>query len=471
MQLTSDQQKAMQALQRFFKSPGERVFILNGPAGTGKTTLVQELVQWLEANRFVPVLLATTGRAAKVLTEKSTVSAGTLHSHIYTFDDIRGEDTSGQDAWESSAGQLMLDFGIRTNRFKTPRHVYIVDESSMISHEVSEEPHTAKFGSGSLLDDFMEFTRPNKVVFVGDACQLPPVAKTPFSGALEADFLASRYGVLCRGFELREIMRQQADNEILKMAGYFRNGIEQGRFVKYPKLKVSGTSSRYTVVHPEERLLLKAYVDQIKTVGVKSQIMLTNSNWKCQELNRNVRQALGHTAKLQVGDLLMVVQNSYITPLVNGDQVVVESVQEDTYQAGMQFLNVTLRQLHNGQLLNTKLIADFLLNDNASLSPNAFKALIIDFDTRMRNLGVKRKSQSYVDAMMSDPYLNALRVKYGYALTCHKAQGGEWPEVFLYVHKSIFGLRDAALYRWFYTAVTRAKKRLHLHSDWWVEKY
>ena len=134
-------------------------------------------------------------------------------------------------------------------------------------------------------------------------------------------------------------------------------------------------------------------------------------------------------------------------------------------------MNVTLRQLHNGQLLNTKLIADFLLNDNASLPPNAFKALIIDFDTRMRNLGVKRKSQSYVDAMMSDPYLNALRVKYGYALTCHKAQGGEWPEVFLYVHKSIFGLRDAALYRWFYTAITRAKKRLHLHSDWWVEKY
>ncbi|MFZ4428530.1 MAG: ATP-dependent DNA helicase [Saprospiraceae bacterium] len=471
MQLTADQQKAMQALQQFFRAPEERVFILNGQAGTGKTTLVQELVKWLQANKFYPVLLATTGRAAKVLKEKSNVPAVTLHSHIYTFDDIRGEDASGEDAWESSTGQLILDFGIRENTFKTPEHVFIVDESSMISHEINEEANIAKFGSGSLLDDFMEFTRPNKVVFVGDGCQLPPVAKTPFSGALDADFLADRYEVLCRGAELREIMRQHAANEILQMAAFFRKGIERGQFEKYPRLKVSGTSSRYTVVHEQEELLLEAFVEQIKSQDAVSQVMLTNSNWKCQELNRKVRRALGHTAKLQVGDLLMVIQNSYITPLVNGDQVIVESVTEDVFRAGMQFLNVELRQVHNGEISKTKLIADLLLNDSNALAPNAFKALMLDFDTRMRNLGVKRKSAPYREAMMSDPYLNALRAKYGYALTCHKAQGGEWPEVFLYVHKSVFGLRDAALYRWFYTAITRAKNRLHLHRAWWVEKY
>ena len=196
--------------------------------------------------------------------------------------------------------------------------------------------------------------------------------------------------------------------------------------------------------------------------------MLTNSNWKCQELNRKVRSELGRTGSLQPGELLMVVQNSYVVPLVNGDQVEVCSVREDSYRAGMRFLSVEVRAIHSGDTFKTLLIADLLENNNASLSPKAFNALLIDFDMRMRQLHIKRKSQPYIVAMRSDPYLNALRAKYGYAITCHKAQGGEWQNVFLMIHKSVYGMRDASLYRWFYTALTRAKEHLHLHRDWWV---
>lgn len=468
MKLTTEQKQALAALQQFIRTSGTRVFVLNGQAGTGKTTMVKAIVKWLADNKYTPVLLATTGRAAKVLADKTEGEARTLHSHIYTFDDIRGSDTSGQDAWESSTGQLILDFGIRDNLFKSISHVYIVDEASMISHEISEDTHTAKFGTGSLLDDFMAFTNPNKVLFVGDSCQLPPVSTTPFSGALDTSFLSSRYGIRCTSFTLREILRQQADHEILRMAADFRRGIERDAFVKYPKLVVNRNRPQQTKLHTDEAALLNAYVQAVRKNGFNRQVMLSNSNWKCQELNRRVRTSLQKSGILEEGDLLMVVQNSYVVPLVNGDQVEVLSVLEYGHRAGLHFLKVEVKTVHSGVIYPTLLIADLLQNDQPSLTPNAFKALMIDFDQRMRNLGIRRKSEAYVNAMMSDPYLNALRAKYGYAITCHKAQGGEWPEVFLLIHKSIFGMRGASLYRWFYTALTRAKEKLHLHQDWWV---
>ena len=164
----------------------------------------------------------------------------------------------------------------------------------------------------------------------------------------------------------------------------------------------------------------------------------------------------------------MVIQNSYVVKLVNGDQVEVCSIGAESYRAGMRFLVGEVRGVPGGQIFKRLLIADLLQNDSPQLPADAVKALLIDFDQRMRHLGVKRKSAAYTEEMMSDPYLNALRAKYGYAVTCHKAQGGEWPEVFLLIHKSVYAIRDAGLYRWFYTALTRAKEHLHLHSDWWV---
>jgi ATP-dependent exoDNAse (exonuclease V) alpha subunit len=316
----------------------------------------------------------------------------------------------------------------------------------------------------------MAYTEPNKIVFVGDACQLPPVAKTPISGALNPTFLSERYGVQCTGFELREIQRQKADNQILQMAGFFRKGIESASFIKYPKLEAVRGNSQFTVLHSSEDDLIKSYVQCIRQQGYKKQIMLTNSNWKCLELNRIIRSGLGFSGLLLKGDLLMVVQNSYSVPLANGDLAEVLDVREKGCRAGLRFLEVEVCTLHNNQVFKTLLLADFLNNDSPALPQHNFKALLIDFDQRMRNLKIKRKTNRYVQEMMTDPYLNALRAKYGYVITCHKAQGGEWLEVYLLIHKSLFALRDAVLYRWFYTALTRASDKVHIHRDWWVKE-
>jgi ATP-dependent exoDNAse (exonuclease V) alpha subunit len=349
--------------------------------------------------------------------------------------------------------------------------VHIVDEASMLSHEVSVGDYAARFGTGSVLNDLMASTNPYKIVFVGDPCQLPPVARTPFSAALDVAFLSRTYGVKGSSFVLREILRQQSGNEILKMAGYYRDGILSEAFLKYPKINISQNHTGHAVLHSDEASLIQAYVARIQQHGLNAQVMLTNSNWKSFEVNNKIRAALGKTAPLAVGDLLMVAQNNYLVPLTNGDQVEVLEIQGTEKHAGMQLLQVVVRSLANGQSYETKLIADFVHHSEASLPKEMMQQLLIEFDTRMRRLGITPKTEAYNKAMRSDPHLNALRAKFGYCITCHKSQGGEWQEVFLLIHKSVFAMRDAALYRWFYTALTRAREKLHLHRDWWVVQY
>lgn len=469
--LTPEQEKALQALQAFVQSPDERVFVLKGPAGTGKTTLVKAVVDWLVDNQLLPVLLASTGRAAQVLAEKVGRTASTVHGLIYIFEDIVEESAPGQDAWKSEQGQLVLNFSMKQNVTGPKKRVYIVDEASMIGHEVEKQQYTAKFGTGSLLGDFIKFTAPEKVVFVGDHCQLPPVSKTPFSAALDLQFLATTYQIQGSSFELRQIMRQQADNPILELAGRYRWGIESETFEKYPKLSIRHNYSEHTVVYPTEASLVQAYVTRIQTQGLNAQVMLTNSNWKSLDMNRQIRAALGKTGVLAVGDLLMVVQNNYVVNLVNGDQVEVTAIHGREQQSGIPFLDVEVRSLANGFTFQTKLLEQFLDEEESSLPNYMAKKLLIDLDIRLRKQGISRKSDGYKDAMMNDPYFNALRAKFGYCITTHKSQGGEWPEVFLLIHKSVFGMRGATLYRWFYTALTRAREKLHLHRDWWIQEY
>ena len=463
-QLTHHQTEALAKLQAFTREEGSRCFVLRGYAGTGKTTLVGDYVRWLEKQQVKAVLLATTGRAAKVLAEKTGREASTIHSCIYQFDELEG-----LDAPAGKGEQLTLQFGVRQQPLYDQEVVYIVDEASMIPNTATTGGQVAKFGSGHLLVDFLAFTRGQRVVFVGDPCQLPPVSAESFSPALSPRYLRDEYEVAVRYAELFEIVRQDAQSEILELAGRFRADILKEQYQKWPKIMAPRQQGAY--LHANEQALIEAYMPYLQKRNYQEALMITNANGHCRRLNHRLRLSLQGHKNLQEGELLMVVQNSYYVPLSNGDQVVVKSVKPAGKQAGFTFLEVRLQNVNKPEVYQTLLIRELLYNDFPGLQPDESRRLLIDFDQRMRKEGVKRKSEAYQRAMRTDPYLNALRAKFGYVITCHKAQGGEWPQVFLNIQKSVYVQRDNALYRWFYTALTRASERLHLNDGFWVQGF
>ncbi len=472
MLLTPHQKEAFSAIQTFLRSPGQRVFVLKGYAGTGKTTLVGNVVRWAKSHDLQPVLLATTGRAAKVLHNKTGFPASTIHSAIYLFhkiDDGRKDDDP-EEEWTHDTKQLSLEFGLRSNNLLPDNLVYLVDEASMIAHEPAQGQHTARFGSGNLLDDFLKFAQRHKVVFVGDPCQLPPISENPFSAALSPEFLRERYRLGVQSFELQEILRQNKNSEILFVAGKFRRGFLRGEYEKWPKIPTPLGKNAH--LFPNEESLVDAYLQAIKAGNYAGAMMIGQANNQVFQLNTQIRQRLFPGQSLRAGEMLMVVQNSYLVSLANGDQVIVEKVRDNVrYFPGFTFMEVTVRALHDGQTHQTLLLKELLYNDQPSLGAEDARRLLIDFDQRARGKGISRKSDLYRQLMMSDPYLNALRAKFGYAITAHKAQGGEWPQVFLHIRRSLFGLPRPELYRWYYTALTRAQEHLYLNDGWWVQDY
>lgn len=459
MQLTSDQQRAYTAILNFLRKQDDQVFILTGYAGTGKTTLIKKVLEALQERKRPCRLLATTGRAAKVLAQKAEQPASTLHSCLYRFDEL----TSGTD----TAG-LQLHFDIKSADDLSKDLVFIIDEASMLSHEASRYAVGISFGSGQVLQDLFTFVQQRQLIFVGDPCQLPPVADSPFSAALDLAFLHKR-GFRVSGTGLTTIVRQAAQSEILQAAGDFRQAIVRQRFHKYPKVRFAQKGS--LKVLKDHHALLDAYLREVKRSDFQQAIMLGYANWQIAMLNRNIRQALYTSADLQPEELLMVVQNNYPAGLANGDQVILRRVQFHSRRAGFTFLQAKVRALHQTEEKEVLLMRDLLYNERSGLSRKETQRLVIDFDQRQREQGIKRKSEAYREAMEKDPYLNALRAKFGYAITCHKAQGGEWPQVFLNIHRSLYGLPPAQLYRWYYTALTRAQDQLWINDGWWIQDF
>lgn len=478
--LNESQSNALSAIEDFLDSD-DKIFILNGAAGTGKTTLVKHLCQSLSQKEIRYELAATTGRAAKVLSAKAGVQATTLHSLLYTFDEISGNAKEGEDPWQSATGQLYLNFDVRDPDREQHPDVFIIDEASMISHLPAREGHTAKFGSGMLLHDLLVFTGNSKIIFVGDACQLPPVADESLSAAL-SELYWQQKNVPFRLCTLTEIVRQQKENEILITAAVFRNAVEKKLRDKLLPLPLPQRKNVFATLG--EPMFLDLYHRAVKHYDVTQTIVTCFGNPRAHELNIQVRQQLNHTPQLQEGDLLMVVQNSYSTNLVNGDQVVVKEVQPYTQRAGFTFLKVKVQSVFDDTIYDSLLIADLLYTAQPHLTNDEVKRLLIDFDARMKNLDIKRNSPTYKDKMRTDEYLNALRAKFGYAITVHKAQGGEWNAVFLYLDSAIYAqVYDQATkgarhpdgsdryHRWFYTAITRAKEYLMVNDCPMVENF
>lgn len=484
IKLTISQSRVLAQILNFIDTRGERVFILQGYAGTGKTTLLRFLLAELHKRNLAVQLMAPTGRAAKVMSNlasdgKIPVSAKTIHSTIYSFNGLNQEVEEKERPTYDSDGQMFLTFepSRRDDTEMGRDMVYVVDEASMVSDIEVKDVTQAKFGTGKLLTELLEFDpRPgSKFIFVGDPCQLPPVEQY-YSPALMPGYFAQAFGLQCQSAQLTEIMRQQGDSSIITASKSVRAlhqlapaTDEMYHHTVWGKLPFRNSSD--IVWHANIGEMIQDYVRQVKRRGVESTVFIGSTNAKCHRLNSVVRPLLGHNSGgVEVGDLLMVTQNNLLVPLVNGDMVQVTEVTDQVSRCcDMLFRVVKVKELFSQSEHKTWLLEDLLYHDRPNLDKVRQSNLLYDFVERMWRQGIKQKSAAFNDAMMHDVYLNALRCSWGYAVTCHKAQGGEWDTVYVDMPRNITMNPTKEKFQWVYTAMTRASRSLHLVDDFFYE--
>lgn len=465
--LNDEQKEAFKSIKKFIDHPAADTFVLKGYAGTGKTFLMQHLAKWLKENDHKFSMLASTGRAATVLRGKTGFEATTVHGELYRFSNVDGdEDDIPDDAPIDKYGQMTLQFSLRPP--DEGKMVYIIDEASMISSELSLNTDTVAFGSGYLLNDFFDAVNTNKIIFVGDPGQLPPVGQN-FSPALDLGWLAEQKRTAV-SITLEKIERHDPDNDILVLASMIRNMASPDSLrVKYPKFPAKNLNNVSIYLSQDE--LFRNYLSRYKEIGVNGALAVARSNRMVSFINKAIRRDLYGKLDMpiQVGEVLMVVQNNYSVPLTNGDFVIVTTLGELRLQANLRFQSIRVKALLSESEYEILLALDVLTSKDPSFTREQSRELMVDFSRRMKKKGIKPNSELYKEVMMSDPYLNCLKAKFGYAVTCHKAQGGEWDEVYLFLEKGMYAMPQDELFRWWYTAVTRAKKQLFLADEWWIK--
>lgn len=457
--LTTQQQQVLAKIKIFMESDAS-VFILRGYAGTGKTTMVKQIVDYVLQDWDVE-LMAPTGRAARVLQTKTGHLAKTIHKTIYSSAALLTKDV--QDVAES---EFKLCFPIKMT---VGNIVAIVDEASMLC-SLKRAQEIFVFGTDNLMDDLLTYVRPSfggKVIFVGDPMQLPPIGES-VSNALNADFFEQK-GLKVMQAELTEVLRQTGDSVILKNAMQIRNLLKKEKRNRLVFEKKKGDMESLSSGE-----LLKKYIETRKQTQKDDSVVICFSNRSASKYNKDIRKELygEEEPELQVGDVLLVNQNNYRLDIMNGEFVPVLYVGEKVRQSALVYVQeggnkirkvIELEFVHI-QVFNSQnerqdcmLLLDLLNNENPSLGIDEQRALFINF--RMRNPNLKPRTEEFTNALMADPYFNCLKAKYGYAVTGHKCQGGEWDNVFIdYCGRT--GLSDDCL-RWAYTATTRARKLLY----------
>lgn len=439
------------------------VTLLTGAAGTGKTTLVKQIVESLTAAGIPCVLLAPTGRAAKVLRERTGHDAQTIHRHIYETDALpERTDAHGNN------NTFKWVFKLKVNP-DGARTVYIVDEASMVSDTFSEEERF-RFGSGHLLSDLMEFidmkatNNERRLLVVGDPCQLLPV-NSPNSPALSVDYLQGKFDVKVSEHNLRTVHRQRGEGGILKNAMALRDAIEARRYTSF------GIEAADDVTPESADSFLAKYLQATEGRASGRTVVVTHSNRLALTYNQLIRAHLfrGHPS-VRAGDLLQVVKNKYHRSkpdLMNGDFIHVLEVSDavETLSAPLgnerptvylQFRRAKIRPASEDWPMDVMLLDNLLGAEEPGLSEDQQDALYVNF--KLRHPRLKPNTDEFTESYRCDPYVNAVRVKYGYAMTCHRAQGGEWDTVFVDYRYS--GSRTEDFFRWAYTATTRAKGKL-----------
>ena len=481
IQLTTSQENVLKKILDFVDGEEERVFILKGYAGTGKTTLMRFLIQALKEKKKNYRLLASTGRAAKVLANLSDSNGqtSTIHSMIYSFNGLNKE-VEEKEPVADKTGQLFLVFEpVQLNIEKTPETVYIVDEASMVSDVEAKDVTQAKFGNGRLLKELLDYdSRSNsKFIFVGDPCQLPPIEEY-YSPALMKEYFEDTFAIKAEEAQLTEIMRQQGVSGIVDASKLIRGmyNAAPSSDLMYGGQKLWGNLPfrRYKDIqlHPQLEDMLDDYVEKVRKNGLNSAVCICKSNSACSKLSAVIRSKMGYADdRIQKGDLLMVIQNNNKTDLMNGDMVVVEEISSKTEtRANLTFRQVKVRELFTGRTYSSLMIEEIAYQNRLNLDSKQQQELFIDFIVRMKKKGITQKQhRTFYDAMFNDPYLNALRCMFGYAITCHKSQGGEWEDVYVHVPRNITLNPTKQTYQWIYTSMTRAKNTLHMIDDFYIK--
>ena len=474
--LNSDQQIALNNMKQFLKEPSPRAFVLKGYAGTGKTTLVKELVSYLTDKKISYALLASTGRAAKILRDLSGHEAETVHSFIYKYlnfnrnlDSLFDKDGNVIENDES----IYLRFGLNHNPLDR-KSVYIIDESSMISDRQTELITQAEFGTGKLLTDLFAFDKAGHFIFIGDTYQLPPINQEQ-SPALSPKYITQTFNIPVEEYALQQIMRQSSQNGIIGAAAIVRN-----RYDNAPESAQDYTRNIWcslpfrgindTVLTYSQDALVKKYLHDIIDGDYTKATFICKTNRQCFEYSARFRSALAYSGDPKPGELLLVTQNNYPTGLRNGDLVkIIDISPDEIHHAGLTFVNVTVEELFTKKQHSSLMIKQLPFMSASNLDAASQRKLFVSFAIRMRKSKIEQGSDEFKMAMVNDPYLNALRTSFGYALTCHKAQGGEWPNVYALFPRNILLNPTKGSYQWIYTAITRAKDKLYLVNDFYIQ--
>lgn len=440
------QELLLQKLGRFIacRAP-ERAFVLRGYAGTGKTSMVSALVRAMEKLKQPFCLLAPTGRAAKVLAAYSGFAAYTIHKRIYRQRQLGSE-----------------AFGLAANMQQNT--LFIVDEASMLANQTDG---MSPFGSGQLLDDLIQFVYNGQncsMLLLGDDAQLPPVGQSD-SPALNVEYLRG-YGLNVTEHTLTEVARQALDSGILLNATKIRNQLASGQVNLMPDILTEGFQDICSLYDREE--FLQSLEDAYHTVGLEDTILITRTNVRTNLYNQGIRnQILWFEEQIAQGDRIMVTKNNYFWTeqyenlpfLANGDILEIVRLKNERELYGFRFVDASLRSVDYNWEIDVTLWLDTMFTNspeaNFALQKQLFQRVSEDYP-EIRN------KRDLWQAVMKSPYYNALQVRFAYAVTCHKAQGGQWKRVFIDPGKVSDEQLGEDFYRWFYTALTRAQEQVYL---------
>lgn len=442
---TAGQRRLFESFAGFMlqpETPG--VLLIKGFSGTGKTTALKSVTEVLDEEGVSSVLMAPTGRAAKVLSAYTGRDAFTIHKKIY-------RQRSAKDGF----GKFELSFN------KTFQTFYIVDEASMIPHRSAEQ---SIFGTGNLLDDLFSYVfggNQCKLVLIGDMAQLPPVG-LEISPALDRDYLR-RYGFPVTEVFLDEVVRQEAGSGILHNATLIRQKITTGDF-NLPLFEINAFPDIERITGD---ILIELLEDYYSDRGDEEAVIIVRSNRMANKYNEGIRrQILFREDVLERGDRVMVVKNNYYWApegevfIANGDIFEITGIIDVEERYGYRFADVTLTVPGSPESeTEAKVILDTLSADAPALTQEQNKSL---FYAILEEDPAKRKTRKVYDRVRNDPYFNALQIKFAYAVTCHKAQGGQWRTVFLdqgYVARDRMNIE---YFRWMYTALTRSMEKVYL---------
>ncbi|OWP34120.1 ATP-dependent endonuclease [Prevotella intermedia] len=451
---TQDQRNALHIFARFMTDRSENAaMILRGSAGTGKTSLAGAIVRTVNRLRIKVSLLAPTGRAAKVFSLNAGLAASTIHRKIYREKAFNGAD-----------GQFQLN----NNMFRDM--LFMVDEASMISLSQSN----TSFGSGRLLDDLVQYVYSNgancRLLLIGDKAQLPPVGEQE-SPALRTDVLKA-YGLQVYECDLNEVLRQSQHSGILWNATAIREMITYNTATQLPQIHLKGFAD-ISIVQGNE--LIESLASSYSAVGMDETMVITRSNKRANIFNQGIRNTiLGREEELTTGDLVMVVKNKYlekdrstdISFIANGDHAVVRRVRNIHELYGFRFADVALEfPDYNNTELDTVVVLDTLTTEAPALTHEQNDKL---FQSVMEDYADVPRKADRMKQLREDEYFNAMQIKFGYAVTCHKAQGGQWAHIYLDQGYMTDEMLTPDYIHWLYTAFTRATEHLYLVN--WSKK-